>query len=125
MLHTSKLVCFAATNNPAEAREFYANTLGLPLVEDGPFALVFNGNGTMLRVQKVRAHLPAQHTALGWSVDDIDATIRQLSAKGVRFERYDPLPQDALGIWTTPDGSRVAWFKDVDGNILSLTEFRR
>ncbi len=125
MLNKAKLVGFAATQNPAAAKEFYGHTLGLPLVEDTPFAIVFEANGTMLRIQKVEALAPAGHTTLGWAVDDVRATIEHLMTKGVRFERYDPLPQDALGVWTTPDGSRVAWFKDVDGNILSLTEFRR
>ena len=125
MLNKSKLISFAATTKPAEAKAFYGDTLGLSLVDDGPFALVFDANGTMLRVQKVREISAAAYTALGWEVGDIRLTIQQLSKKGVRFERYDGLPQDELGVWTTPDGSKVAWFKDPDGNILSLTEFRK
>ena len=125
MLTTSKLIGFAATTNPASARKFYKDILGLSLVEDNPFALVFDANGTMLRVQKVQNHSPAKHTILGWEVDNLDATIQRLVKKGIRFERYDGLSQDALGVWTTPDRSKVAWFKDPDGNILSLTEFRR
>jgi catechol 2,3-dioxygenase-like lactoylglutathione lyase family enzyme len=124
MLNASKLVCFAATTNPPAAKKFYKDTLGLPLIEDSAFAFVFDANRTMLRVQKVERLSPARHTILGWEVDDIDATIKRMTERGVRFERYDGLPQDALGVWTTPDGSRVAWFKDPDGNILSLTEFR-
>ena len=123
MLNKSKLICFAATTKPAKAKAFYAGTLGLSLVEDGPFALVFDANGTMLRVQKVRGLPPAAFTMLGWEVADIRSEIKRLRKKGVRFERYDGLPQDELGIWTTPDGSKVAWFNDPDGNILSLTEF--
>jgi catechol 2,3-dioxygenase-like lactoylglutathione lyase family enzyme len=125
MLKTSKIICFTATANPARAKKFYRHTLGLSLVEDGPFALVFDANGTMLRVQKVGELHPATHTNLGWEVADIRATTKQLTRKGVRFERYEGLPQDATGVWTTPDGSQVAWFKDPDGNTLSLTEFRR
>jgi catechol 2,3-dioxygenase-like lactoylglutathione lyase family enzyme len=125
MLNKSKLVCFAATTKPAEAKAFYGGILGLSLVEEGPFALVFDANGTMLRVQKVQEIPPAAFTMLGWEVDDIRSTIEGLREKGVRFERYEGLPQDDLGVWTTPDGSKVAWFKDPDGSILSLTEFRR
>ena len=125
MLKTSKIICFAATTQPAAAKKFYRDTLGLSLLEDGPFALVFDANGTMLRVQKVGELHPARHTNLGWEVVDIHAAIKQLTRKGVRFERYEGLPQDASGVWTTPDGSQVAWFKDPDGNTLSLTEFRR
>jgi catechol 2,3-dioxygenase-like lactoylglutathione lyase family enzyme len=123
MLNQLKLICFVATTKPAEAKAFYGDTLGLSLVEESPFALIFDANRTMLRVQKVRELSPAAFTTLGWKVGDIHSTIRQLSTKGVRFERYDGLPQDELGVWTTPDGSKVAWFKDPDKNILSLTEF--
>ena len=125
MLTTSKPICFAATTKPLQAKEFYRDTLGLKLVEDSPFALVFDANGTMLRVQKVREVVPAGYTILGWEVDDIGTTVGGLSKEGVRFERYDGLPQDEKGIWTAPDGSRVAWFKDLDGNTLSLTQFAK
>ena len=125
MLSKSKLVCFAATTNAAKAKAFFGDTLGLSLVDDSAFALVLDANGTMLRVQKVQDLSPARYTALGWEVSDICTTIKQLGKKGVRFERYDGLSQDELGIWTTPDGSRVAWFKDPDGNTLSVTEFRK
>ena len=123
MLNKSKLICFAATTRPAEAKAFYADTLGLSLVDDGPFAIVFDANGTMLRVQKVRGLPPRAFTALGWEVGDIRSTIERMRKKGVCFERYEGLPQDDWCVWTTPDGSKVAWFKDPDGNILSLTEF--
>jgi predicted enzyme related to lactoylglutathione lyase len=125
MLNKSKLICFAATTEPTEAKAFYGDTLGLSLLGESPFALVFDANGTMLRVQKVRELSPAAYTTLGWEVGDIRSTIQRLCKKGARFERYDGMPQDELGIWTTPDGSKVAWFKDPDGNILSLTEFRK
>lgn len=120
-----KLICFAATTKPVVAKTFYGDTLGLSLIEESPFALVFDANGTMLRVQKVRKIPPTSYTALGWEVADIRSTIQGLSEKGVRFQLYDAVPQDELGIWVTPDGSKVAWFKDPDGNILSLTEFRK
>ena len=124
MLNTSKLIGFAATTKPKLAKQFYRDVLGLSLIEDNPFALVFDANGIMLRVQKVQDHSPAGHTVLGWEVDDIATIIRQMTKKGVAFERYEGLQQDGLGIWTSPAGAKVAWFNDPDGNILSLTQFR-
>jgi catechol 2,3-dioxygenase-like lactoylglutathione lyase family enzyme len=114
---------FVATADAARARDFYETTLGLTFIEDGPFALVFDLNGTMLRVQKVETLTPAAYTSLGWQVDDMAAQVRDLSSRGVVFERYEWMTQDALGIWTTPEGSKVAWFKDPGGNLLSLTQF--
>jgi catechol 2,3-dioxygenase-like lactoylglutathione lyase family enzyme len=124
MLKKSKVISFVATQHPSRARKFYEEMLGLTLVEDGPFALVFDANGTMLRVQKVEAFDPATHTVLGWDVPDIVAEIKALSKRGIRFERFEGLPQDESGIWTTPQGAKVAWFKDPDGNTLSLTQFQ-
>ena len=77
----------------------------------------------MLRVQKVHELRPARHTVLGWRVPDIRSRIKELTKKGVRFERYDGLGQDESGVWTTPSGAKVAWFKDPDGNTLSITQF--
>jgi hypothetical protein len=105
------------------AREFYESVVGLRLIADEPLALVFDANGAMLRVQKVEAVSPAAYTALGWQVTDIAGTVHGLKAKSVRFERYAGFMQDSLGVWTSPSGARVAWFKDPDGNILSLTQF--
>ncbi len=122
MLGTAKLMAFAATTDAARAQAFYETTLGLRLVAEEPYALVFDANGTMLRVQKVREHTPPPFTALGWEVADIRATIQALVERGVSFERYDFVPQDALGVWDA-GGALVAWFKDPDGNLLSLTQF--
>jgi catechol 2,3-dioxygenase-like lactoylglutathione lyase family enzyme len=122
MLDDAALVAFAATTQPDASRTFYADTLGLTMTEDSPFALVFDANGTTLRIQKVQEMAPPGHTVLGWEVADMTATIESLTAAGVEFVHFDPLPQDAHGVWTTPDGTRVAWFRDPDGNLLSLTE---
>jgi catechol 2,3-dioxygenase-like lactoylglutathione lyase family enzyme len=124
MLNKSKVISFIATQNPAKALEFYKTTLGLALTSDDPFAVVFDANGTMLRVQKVQEIQPAQHTVLGWEVPNIRAAVEQLIKNGVRFERFEGLPQDELGVWTAPSGGKVAWFKDPDGNTLSLTQFQ-
>ena len=93
------------------------------LVADEPFALVFDAHGVMLRVTKVDAVTPAPYTVLGWRVPDIGAAVMELGGSGVVFERYQGMPQDELGIWTSPSGAKIAWFRDPDGNVLSLTEF--
>ena len=122
MLGSRAVVAFVATRDPDRARGFYEGVLGLRLVADEPFALVFDAHGTTLRVQKVQELAPARHTVLGWLVPDIAAAVRSLSAAGVAFERFPGLPQDDLGVCAFPGGGRVAWFKDPDGNTLSLTE---
>jgi catechol 2,3-dioxygenase-like lactoylglutathione lyase family enzyme len=110
----------------ARAKKFYSEVLGLRLVSDEPpFALVFDANGIMLRLGMAK-ELPARAgTVLGWQVPDITASVRDLGQAGVKFEHFDQFPhmkQDELGIWTTPTGSKVAWFKDPDGNLLSVSE---
>ena len=106
-------------------RHLLTDTLGLPLVEDAPFALVFAAGETMLRVQKVAGLTPQPFTALGWHVDDLAETVAALVRRGVVFQHFEGVQQDEAGIWTTPSGDRIAWFKDPDGNLLSLTEFNR
>ncbi len=122
VLATASVMTFVATAKPAEARAFYEDVLGLTFIEDSPFALVFDLNGTMLRIQKVGHVTATTYTALGWQVADIYETVQELTDAGVTFMRVENIPQDGLGIWTTPDGSAVAWFKDPDGNTLSLTQ---
>jgi catechol 2,3-dioxygenase-like lactoylglutathione lyase family enzyme len=122
MLSDQPLVAFVATADPARARAFYESTLGLKLIQDAPYALVFDANGTRLRVAKVGAVTPATYTVLGWQVSDIVARVQDLAGRGLVFERFPGIKQDALGIWATDDGDRVAWFKDPDGNVLSVTE---
>lgn len=123
MLGDSEIMAMVATTQPAKAAAFYVGVLGLTLQEDTPFALVLTGGGTTVRVQKVQSFTPFPFTALGWNVPDITATTQALAAKGVICERFDGLRHDELGIWNAPDNARVAWFKDPDGNILSLTQF--
>lgn len=123
MLGTCDVIAFVATTDAGRAREFYESVLGLRFVADEPFALVLDANGTMLRIQKVKELSPPPFTTLGWRVPDIATAVAELGARGVSFCRYDFLPQDERGIWTTPDGARIAWFGDPDGNTLSLTEW--
>jgi catechol 2,3-dioxygenase-like lactoylglutathione lyase family enzyme len=122
MLASAKLVAFVTVSNAARARAFYGDVLGLRLVSEDNFALVFDANGTMLRVA-IAAHVTAApYTVLGWESGDIEATVRELAAAGVRCERYPGMAQDELGIWQSPGGARVAWFKDPDGNTLSVSQ---
>lgn len=125
MLAHFDLIAFIATVRSDQAKPFYGEVLGLRLVEDSPFALVYDAHGTMLRVQKVETFHKAEYTVLGWRVDDILEAVEMLRKRGIRFEHYLGLPQDEQGIWTTPDGNNIAWFTDPDGNTLSLTEIRR
>jgi catechol 2,3-dioxygenase-like lactoylglutathione lyase family enzyme len=123
MLGASDLIAFIPTADLVAARRFYADTLGLPITSESPFACVFDAGGTMLRVTPVPAPARASYTVLGWRVGDIATTVRGLTNRAVSFLRYDGMDQDELGIWTTPGGDRVAWFHDLDGNTLSLTQF--
>ena len=125
MLSTAKLMAFVATSDAARSKEFYAKTLGLRLIADESFALVFDANGTQLRIQKVQKTQPPSFTVLGWEVANIAESVRAFRAQGLTFERFGFFKQDDLGVWTADDGTKVAWFKDPDGNVLSLTQFAR
>lgn len=119
----NSLIAFIPTRNPARAKEFYEQTLGLRLVSDElPFALVFDVHGIMLRVTAVKELTPAPYTVLGWRVPDIAEAAQALDAAGVAFQRYPGLEQDGSGVWASPGGAKVAWFKDPDGNTLSISQ---
>ena len=122
MLAEKKLKAFVTTTKPGEAKSFYKDVLGLKLLSQDDYALEFEANGTLLRVTIVPEFKPQAFTILGWNVDDIASTIKSLNDKNIFCEKYDFFEQDGLGIWISPNGSKVAWFKDPDGNILSLTE---
>lgn len=116
------VVTFLLTKNPEAALKFYRDVLGLHFLRDDGFALVFETNGVMLRIGKTHAFTPAQNTVLGWESDDIESTQRQLEQNGATFEHYPGMRQDAQGIHTFPNGDKVAWFKDPDGNVLSISQ---
>jgi catechol 2,3-dioxygenase-like lactoylglutathione lyase family enzyme len=125
MLGSSAVVAFVPSRSPKKSRSFYEHTLGLGFVSDDQFASVFNANDVMVRVvdvSGVEGFKPFPFTILGWSVDDIGKTVEGLRKKGVNFELYPGMDQDQRGIWTSPSGARIAWFKDPDGNVLSLSE---
>lgn len=124
MLGDQKLMAFCATNDAAKAKGFYQDELGLKLVSDEPFALVFDANGTVLRIQKTKNWTPPEFTVLGWEVPDIVHEVSALTERGIQFLRVPTLEQDDLGIWAADERTKVAWFRDPDGNILSLTEFK-
>lgn len=122
MLGSTNIVAFVPIKDSERARAFYEGVLGLRFVKDDGFALVFEANGTMLRAAKMKDFTPAQFTVLGWQVSGIENMVRALENKGVHFEIFGFFKQDELGIWTAPTGDKVAWFKDPDGNILSVSQ---
>jgi catechol 2,3-dioxygenase-like lactoylglutathione lyase family enzyme len=123
MLNKAKIMTFVPIRDGARARAFYEKVLGLSFVYDDPFAMVFDSNGIMLRLSKGAKFEPAGFTILGWEIPDIRKAVTALITRGVAFERFPGLEQDDLGIWRSPSGAQIAWFKDPDGNLLSLTQF--
>jgi len=124
MLSVSELVVVVPTTDKARAKAFYAGVLHLKFVQDDGFALVFRLPHGMLRVVEVPGFQAAAYSLFGWEVSHIGDAVRELTASGVVFERYAWFEQDTLGVWTAPNGDKVAWFKDPDGNVLSLSEHK-
>src|SRR2546421_1000282 len=123
MLETAPAIAFLPSTDLDRSREFFADTLGLPLVEQTPFACVLRAGPTMLRVTKVDQLQPQPFTVFGWVVSDILATVKALAAAGVEILHYTGISQSPDGIWVTPHGDRVVWFHDPEANVLSLTQF--
>ena len=124
ILTNARPVDIIGTRDRERAKTFYRDTLGLTLVKEDHFAAVFEAGGATIRVSTVPDWTAHSHTAMGFVIEDIETTARELAGNGVVFNHYDGFNQDALGIWTSPDRSaRVAWFHDPDGNVLSVTEF--
>lgn len=124
MLAEGKLIGFVPTKDSARSREFYEGKLGFKFVSDDQFALVMQAGESMIRIAKVDKFTPAQYTVMGWEVSDIEAMVKWLNGRGVSFEKYPFVQDQKQGIWTTPNGDKVAWFKDPDGNVLSLSQHR-
>jgi catechol 2,3-dioxygenase-like lactoylglutathione lyase family enzyme len=122
MLSSKKIIAFIPTRDTQKARSFYEGALGLRFVSEDRFALVLDANGIMVRVTKVPEFKPQQFTILGWEVQSIEEAVSALEERGVSFEQYGLKEQDHRGIWTAPGGARVAWFKDPDGNVLSVSQ---
>lgn len=123
MLANAKLQSIILTARIDEAETFYRNVLGLTLRTQSDGALVFDVGGSDLRVAPVAESAPSEHTVMGFAVDDVDGVIECLGARGIAMERFDGLPHEENGALMTPDGARVAWFRDPDGNILSVVQF--
>jgi len=124
ILESAKPIAIVCTRDHEAAKPFYRDILGLKLSSEDQFAAVFDIGSVPLRLSTVPGFAPHDHTVLGFDVEDIAASVKALGAKGVTFNSYEGFGQDALGIWTAPDGAvRVAWFNDPDGNVLSLTQF--
>jgi catechol 2,3-dioxygenase-like lactoylglutathione lyase family enzyme len=117
------LMAFIPVRDLSAAQPFYSNALGLRIAEESPYAMVLDAGGTMLRLTQVDDFQPQPFTIAGWRVLDMGESIDTLASRGVAFIRYEGMDQDARGIWSTPSGDQVAWFKDPDGNTLSLTCF--
>lgn len=118
----NRVVTFLVVKDADAAIGFYRDKLGLKFLRDDGFALVFDMGGVMLRIGRVPEFTPAQNTVLGWESTDIAATVDELAAKGVAFAHYPNMGQDECGICTFPNGDKVAWFKDPDGNVLSISQ---
>jgi catechol 2,3-dioxygenase-like lactoylglutathione lyase family enzyme len=123
MLATSKLITLIWTSRIPEAERFYGDVLGLPLTGRSHGALVYEVGGGDLRVSPVPTTQPSAHTVMGFAVQDVAAVVAMLSARGVAFERFSGFPHDAAGIVVTPEGARVAWFRDPGGNLLSVVQY--
>ena len=122
MLSAGKLIGFVPTKDAARSREFYEGKLGFKFVSDDQFALVMQAGESMIRIAKAGKFTPAQYTVMGWEVTNIEATVKWLTERSVIFEKYPFVQDQKQGIWTTPNGDKVAWLKDPDGNVLSLSQ---
>ncbi|MBS1663890.1 MAG: VOC family protein [Bacteroidetes bacterium] len=122
MLGNQNIMAFVATADAGKARPFYEEVLGLKVKSVDQYGIMFDANGIYLRMSAVPNYKPAPYSVLSWTVGDIRAMIAGLSGKGVKFEIFPGIGQDEVGVWTAPDGTKVAWFKDTDGNMLSLTQ---
>jgi catechol 2,3-dioxygenase-like lactoylglutathione lyase family enzyme len=122
MLSDAPTTAFLGATDLARAREFFEGLLGLRVVSEDSFALVLRSANGLVRVTQVQQTANAPYTVLGWDVAEIESEVRALSARGLAFTRYPGMGQDELGIWTAPSGSRIAWFRDPDGNVLSVAQ---
>ena len=114
---------FVAVSDPDRARDFYVGTLGLPLLEASPVAIVVDAGGTPLRLTVVPGFTPQPFTVAGWEVSDLEWAVDELARLGVEVARFAGLDHDERGVWRAPGGDEVVWFFDPDGNTLSLTRF--
>lgn len=122
MLGSATVTALVGTMKPELSKAFYQDTLGLKFVSDDGYAAVFQGKNASVRVSRVPAVTPAAYAVLAFTVDDIEKAVDGLAAKGVVFARFGFFVQDTRGVWTAPDGTKVAWFHDPDLNLLSVVQ---
>jgi catechol 2,3-dioxygenase-like lactoylglutathione lyase family enzyme len=122
MADLKRMVGFLVTTNPDAARRFYTEVLGFRLISDDAHALAFDTAAGLLRVGKAEQFQPAHGTVLGWEVDDIQAAVADLKSKGAVFERFPNMPADEHAVFAFPTGDKVAWFRDPERNLLSLSQ---
>jgi catechol 2,3-dioxygenase-like lactoylglutathione lyase family enzyme len=122
MLASGKMVGFVFTKDYDGARAFFEGKLGFEFVSVDQFALVVRAGGNVIRIAKVQDFTPAKGTVLGWEVQDIEAVVAWLQERGITCEKYPFVQDQERGIWTTPNGDKVAWFKDPEGNVLSVSQ---
>jgi catechol 2,3-dioxygenase-like lactoylglutathione lyase family enzyme len=124
MLTAGKMVGFVLTKDYEQARAFYEGKLGFDFVSLDQFAMVMRAGENMIRIVKMPDFVPLRSTVLGWEVGDVEAVVGWLVGRGVAMEKYPWVQDKERGIWTTPDGNKVAWFKDPDGNVLGVSQHR-
>jgi len=124
MLTDKKVKSFVIASDPSAAKKFYGENLGFKLLSEDSYGLEFEMHNALLRISITQGEyaVPQRHTVLGWCVPEIYEAVKFLRTKGVVFERYDFLQQDENDVWQAPGGTKVAWFKDPNGNVLSIDQ---
>ena len=122
-LHDARLQTLVWSADIERSRDFYSTVLGLPCVGQNHGALIYRVGAGKLRVSPVPSTSPSEHTVYGFEIEDVEAAAAELGAKGVNLERFPAFSHDANGVWTAPDGAKVAWFRDPDGNLISLVRY--
>jgi len=107
----------------SEAEQFYGKVLGLSVKGKSHGAVVYDVGGAELRVSLVPSTHPSVHTVVGFAVSDLNAIIAVLTTRGVIWERFPGFAHDASGVVVTPEGAKVVWFRDPDGNLLSIVQY--
>jgi catechol 2,3-dioxygenase-like lactoylglutathione lyase family enzyme len=123
MFKNTKAYSGFAVDDIAKAREFYGDTLGIATSEEHGLLTLHLGGGRDTLVYPKPDHEPANYTILNFPVDDIDAAVDELTARGVSFERYEGFDQDEKGVFRDA-GPDIAWFTDPAGNVLSVLQER-
>jgi catechol 2,3-dioxygenase-like lactoylglutathione lyase family enzyme len=123
MLGSARLQTLVWTSDTARAKAFYSDVLGLEFKTESFGALVYEVGGGELRVSPVPSTEPSAHTVLGFAVEAIDAVVEALAQRGVQAERFPTFDHDARGVWTARDGTKLFWFRDPDGNLLSVVQY--